>query len=260
MQRRTLLMMTLAYTAFALGSAAPSLFAQDQKAEIQKKLGATLKRTTLNADRSDVATAGTVLTLHKDNLLMCSMEAHGAPTNTYKNGAISMGLGAAMSWNMSLSSAGQQAQNIPQRKFVGGEKVWLADYQVKDDGVYLLFYSDPFDNVRYYGILKFPVSKGSFPPADAMMKTIGEVVTDDSASQEAAPAENAAAPPQAASQQGPAPKTISIGQTKDEVVATFGQPKKIVNLGAKQIYYYPDMKVVFVDGKVSDISDVQLTN
>ena len=165
-----------------------------------------------------------------------------------------------MAWTVALSQANQQPANIPQRKFVSGEKFWVAEYHVKDDGVYFLFYSDPFDNVRYYGQLKFPVSKGQFPPADTMMKTIAEVITVENGDQQAQPAENAATPPRGAAEPAQAPKTISIGQTKDEVVATFGQPKKIVNLGAKQIYYYPDMKVVFTDGKVSDISDVQLTN
>ena len=231
----------------------PSLYGQDQKAEIQKRLSSAFKRTTLTADRSDVAKAGTVLTLHKDNLLLCSMDAHASPTNTYKNGAISMGLGATMSWSMALSSVGQQVANTPQRKFVGGEKIWLADYQVKEDGVYLLFYSDPFDNVRYFGQLKFPVSKGAFPPADNMLKTIAEVVTDDSA-QEAAPADSAAPPAQQeAGRQAAATKTITLGQTMDEVVGILGPPQKKVNLGTKEIYFYPDMKVVFISGKVADV-------
>jgi hypothetical protein len=225
----------------ALVGMSPSLYGQDQKAEIQKRLSSAFKRTTLTADRSDVAKAGTVLTLHKDNLLMCSMDAHASPTNTYKNGSISMGLGATMSWSMALSSVGQQVATTPQRKFVGGEKIWLADYQVKEDGVYLLFYSDPFDNVRYFGQLKFPVSKGAFPPADNMLKTIAEVVTDDSATQEAAPADSAAT------------KTITLGQTMDEVVGILGPPQKKVNLGTKEIYFYPDMKVVFISGKVADV-------
>ena len=250
MRRRILFILIL-----ALPGVSPSLYGKDQKAEIQKKLSSDFKRTTLTVDRSDVAKAGTVLTLHKDNLLMCSMEAHGAPTNTYKNGAISMGLGATMSWNMALSSVGQQAANIPQRKFVSGEKIWLADFQVKEDGVYLLFYSDPFDNVRYYGQLKFPVSKGAFPPADNMMKTISDVVTGDSAAQEAAPTESAPPPAQQAGGQAPAAatKTITLGQTEDEVVGILGPPQKRVNLGSKEIYYYPDMKVIFITGKVADV-------
>jgi hypothetical protein len=37
------------------------------------------------------------------------------------------------------------------------------------------------------------------------------------------------------------------------VIASLGQPQKIVQLGAKEIDYYPDMKVTFLNGKVSDV-------
>jgi hypothetical protein len=32
-----------------------------------------------------------------------------------------------------------------------------------------------------------------------------------------------------------------------------GQPEKIVNLGAKQIFVYKDLKVTFINGKVVDV-------
>jgi len=49
------------------------------------------------------------------------------------------------------------------------------------------------------------------------------------------------------------PASIEKGQTEDQVIAAFGQPDKIVNLGAKKLYIYKDMKVTFVGGKVSDV-------
>jgi hypothetical protein len=36
-------------------------------------------------------------------------------------------------------------------------------------------------------------------------------------------------------------------------VSAIGKPEKIVDLGAKQIYVYKDLKVTFVSGKVSDV-------
>jgi len=39
----------------------------------------------------------------------------------------------------------------------------------------------------------------------------------------------------------------------DEVKAVQGNPDKIVDLGAKKIYVYKDLKITFIDGKVSDI-------
>ncbi len=41
--------------------------------------------------------------------------------------------------------------------------------------------------------------------------------------------------------------------TPDQVQGALGKPDKIVNLGAKQLYIYKDMKVTFVNGKVTDV-------
>ena len=54
-------------------------------------------------------------------------------------------------------------------------------------------------------------------------------------------------------QQGGPPPTISLGQTPDQVKAAVGDPTRIVNLGPKFIYIYPDMKVIFENGLVSDV-------
>lgn len=49
------------------------------------------------------------------------------------------------------------------------------------------------------------------------------------------------------------PDEISLGQTTREVEAILGKPKQVVNLGAKRLYVYPNMKITFIDGKVSDV-------
>lgn len=41
--------------------------------------------------------------------------------------------------------------------------------------------------------------------------------------------------------------------TPEEVTKVLGAPEKKIDLGAKKIYVYKDMKIVFVDGKVSDV-------
>jgi len=46
--------------------------------------------------------------------------------------------------------------------------------------------------------------------------------------------------------------TIRLGQTQEEVTAILGPPEKQILLGAKTIFIYRDVKVVFVDGKVAD--------
>lgn len=49
------------------------------------------------------------------------------------------------------------------------------------------------------------------------------------------------------------PTNIEKGMTPDQVEAALGKPDKKVNLGSKQLYIYKDMKVTFLNGKVSDV-------
>lgn len=48
-------------------------------------------------------------------------------------------------------------------------------------------------------------------------------------------------------------KTVALGQSKDQVMAILGQPQKVASVGQKEIDFYPDMKVIFVNGAVTDI-------
>jgi hypothetical protein len=45
--------------------------------------------------------------------------------------------------------------------------------------------------------------------------------------------------------------TVQMGQTVAEVIAILGQPLHNVDMGAKKIYVYKDLKITFVDGKVT---------
>jgi hypothetical protein len=253
-----------------LAGAAPLAQAQDANSLIQKlKSQFTLTQTTANG--SDIVTAGSILVLQKDRLVMYALSNPAPPRSTYKRGRISkdFGLGGALVNNM--TNPNQAAPD--QRMFVAGEKFWVIAIGAVKDGVVFKLYSDPYGDVRYWGELKFPFAKGSVPAADELLNTIAEVLTvqppDNAAAPTAQPPAAPEAPPAPATPAEatpaalpppppppPDPKTISLGQTKDEVVATFGQPRKIVNLGAKVIYYYPDMKVTLLNGKVSDVADI----
>jgi hypothetical protein len=48
-------------------------------------------------------------------------------------------------------------------------------------------------------------------------------------------------------------RTVSPGDTREQVVAALGQPQNIAKVGSKEIYIYKDLKVTLIDGKVSDI-------
>jgi hypothetical protein len=49
------------------------------------------------------------------------------------------------------------------------------------------------------------------------------------------------------------PASVELGQTPDQVKAAMGAPTSVANLGSKVIYNYNGMKVIFKDGKVSDV-------
>jgi hypothetical protein len=91
-----------------------------------------------------------------------------------------------------------------------------------------------------------------------LLDDIGEWLADDGEPRPAAvesrpaieprPITVPAEPPAAAR----ATSTIKLGQTQEEVTAILGPPEKQVLLGAKTIFVYRDVKVVFMDGKVTD--------
>jgi hypothetical protein len=261
--------------------------AQDA-ASIQQKLIAQYPLTKASADKTDIVTAGAVLVLEKDNLLMYTVTTTVEPQNTYKNGKISQGVFNAAkkckfcAFVPGVSSVAAQVPNVDQRTFVAGEKFWVTGIEAQDDGIVFKLLSDPYNDVRYYSMLKFPFTKGSVPPADTFISMVAEVIkvapADDSGSSSSAdkqspasgtpvagqgqspapqPAQTAMAPipppPPPPDAPPPAPKTIAKGQTKDVVVAILGQPSKVVKLGSKEIDVYPDMKVTFVNNKVTDV-------
>jgi hypothetical protein len=249
---------------------------------IQEKLVSQIKLTKTTADHTDIVTAGDVVVLHKDGLMMCSSDSPYAFSNSYNNGMLAANYknrakDAVKSFGRGLipvigggTSATDAANNAcTSRKFVAGEKFWVTGIVLQRDGILVSTSSDPYNDVRYYGEIKFPFPKGPVPSADDFVKTVSEVITvqpsDDNSGQsdqggqpasapaaEPAPAAMSAVAPPPPPADAP-PPMIALGQTKDQVTAGFGQPLRIAKLGAKEIFYYKDMKVTFTKGKVSNV-------
>jgi len=276
---------------FAAFAAILSIGAEAQTGDpatlIQEKLVSQMKLTKAAADHSDIVTAGDVVVLHKDGMMMCSSASSYAYSNSYSNGVLAANnknrakdaAGAFLRGRMPFGgggSASDAANNGCQsRKFVAGEKFWVTGVTLQKDGILVSTFSDPYNDTRYYGEIKFPFPKGSVPPVDDFVKTVSEVITvqppDDSKGggqneQASTPAQTstppmtpaAPPPPMAAIPPPPPPAdvpppTIAIGQTKDQVTAAFGQPVRLAKLGAKEIFYYKDMKVTFTNGKVTNV-------
>jgi len=152
-------------------------------------------------------------------------------------------------------------QNV--RYLTVGEKVYPAKLDVnlgKDKITLAIFECDPCNGVTetssYRSEVIFQFAKGylATAPAGQVEDTIGQVFSISSAEPPATQSEAKEAEPQPVAEESqPDPQTIHIGQTTDQVVAALGKPEKIVDLGAKQLYVYKDLKVTFVNGKVSDV-------
>jgi hypothetical protein len=248
-----------------------------QAAGLQQKLEAQYALTKTTDDKSDIVTAGAILILQKDKLLMYSTATQAPPQNTYKDGKLSSG---AFGVHEKMQGFGSMLGHPPPktvqtRYFVTGEKFWVTRIDVLGDGVVFTLFTDAIQDVRYYSTLKFAYPHGTTPTTDQVLSTVAEVLKvqqDDSAQSDnkgdqqqgaagsGANQQQAAAGGDANQQQQPAaeqpapapPATVEMGQTPDQVIAILGQPEKIINLGPKQIYVYKDLKVTFVKGKVTD--------
>ena len=207
------------------------------------------------------------MVLKKDGLVMNAISASVKAQETYKDGKIQ--LSAMTKMGTFGGIMGHGSAGIAHRAFVAGEKIWLIDVQPASDGVVLQLLSDPISDVRYTAFLKFPSTKGQPSAPDQVIGQISQVMDPEPASGAAAPAPAAAAaappaappppmpviapPPPPPDQAAAPPPTLEKGQTKDQVVAMFGQPTRVVKLGAKEIDYYKDMKITFTNNKVSNV-------
>ena len=259
-------------------SMAPAAVAQEDLAAGLKK---KFKLTEINM-QGVAANPGTVMTIEADGI-----NAEPYPTMvTFENPVVdgqvkqrSKGLGLLRSTNSQVLQPGQKVYitkiNISSQSHDDDLKVTF----LTCDAVLATFggnYSQYQTAKRYSGTLAFKLPKGSLAtlsvddaakmieavlsdnPADqvrardsgtvarscephcAVSTTTGTVVGSAVVAQPGAPAQ-ASAP------------TIALGQTIDQVTATMGAPQQIIDLGAKKIYKYPDMKVIFMNGQVSDV-------
>ena len=135
----------------------------------------------------------------------------------------------------SLSKTGQSKTLAP------GDKVYVTRLDVKHDLVHFELLTEDVttlaggEGTRYRSELNFPVPNLDSMQPDAVKKLIDAVIADP------------------ATANAVESKTIKLGMSPDEVKSALGNPDKIVDLGAKQIFVYKDMKVVFNDAKVSDV-------
>jgi hypothetical protein len=277
---------TLLVAAFSLPQA------QAQKGTLEQQLESEYKITTPTADSTDLVTTGSILVLQKKGFSAGAAASKVLTSNTYKDGQIKSGAATAvrrfggLPGISSIPGVGTAAGTAAgaaggSRDFVNGEKLYVTQIGVdrsKDVIVFDLISDSYGDSGRFKGSLRFQFPKGAvgsadLAQADQIITQVFKIQPPDDTNADAkqpanaAPAAPAAAPPPAADAPPPPiapppppadeppapPKSIDLGQTKDQVVANFGQPERTAKVGTKEIYFYKDLKVTFVGGKVTDV-------
>ncbi len=248
-----------------------SIAAQDAPdASLSDQLKKEIKLTKMGTDSTgtSVTDAGTVLVLKKGGV-------YGVPQST----AVIVAPSTFKDGELHQPGMVQRSMILKISKLLtADEKVYVTkiDVKAKDDKVVLTITEcDKCNNVQdpssYKAAIQFQFPKGYLEKADPgqvadVIHQVLAVPTDadnnsnnnnqqqaqggdqqqqgQEQQQQQAPAQ--AAPP-------PATTNIVLGMALNDVTTALGQPEKMVNLGKKQIYVYKDLKITFVDGKVTDV-------
>ncbi len=251
--------------------------AQGGDDSLESQLAAKYKLVKLGTDSTGLAVleTGTVLVIKKGGIISVPSGNAVILPSTVKDGQVkaasntaAQGVSKLLKWKGVSDPTG--AASTDTKFLTVGEKVYVSKIDVnrKDSKVALTIIEcdtcnsvqDP-SNRRAQVIFQFP--KDYLGGADGgqisdVISQVLEVQADDAGQQQQGQdAQGQQAQAQPAAQQPAAPPqpppTIQLGQSPDDVTAALGQPEKIVNLGPKQIYYYKDMKITFVKGKVTDV-------
>jgi hypothetical protein len=264
----------------ALAIVAAALFmprATAQAPTLLEQLSAQYKVVKMGSDTSgySVVEKGTLLAVQKGGILAVPYSDNTVLSTKYEAGTVHGPSGLAVVGRKSIM--GRFGKEQQTHLFAVGDKVYPSkiDVNVVKDSVTLTIVAcdtcnktDPPTYNKANVVFQFP--KGSLASATAgqvedMIGQLLAVSSEDSAQggdqaqqqggdQGAQQGGGDQGQPAAAGNQPPAePQSIEKGMTPDQVEAALGQPDKKVNLGSKQIYVYKDLKVTFVNGKVSDV-------
>jgi hypothetical protein len=244
----------------ALAMILPAALAPGQAVSLQEQLIAQYQVAKVKADSSGygVVDPGTLLTIQKNGVLAVPWRAMTMCPAKYQDNAFhpSVGFCAGMLKDVS-------------RYFQRGEKVYPTKIDVNVNKAKVSFTVVACDScsgtnppTSMKGEVVFQFAKGYLEKAAVgdVEDAIGKIflISDDSqqndnqnqgnGSGQQAPQQQEAQP-----QQQSEPATVQLGMTTDQVQSILGKPQKIFNVGAKQIYVYPDVKVTFQNGKVADV-------
>jgi hypothetical protein len=250
--------------------------AQGVPLEDQLKAQYTLVKMGADTGGAAVVDQGTILVIKKGGILSVPYGDQAVAPTHYQNGTVHSPNGIMMKGiGFGMKKFGKEQTT---RLMQTGEKVYPSKVAVnlpKDEVEIGIIACDSCNNTSpttfYKADVIFQFPKGTLAntsPSQVEDTIAGLLAIDDSGGdqggQQGGNGNGNGNDQQGGNQQGggggqaqqappPEPQQIEKGQTPDQVKAALGTPDKIVNLGAKQIYVYKDLKVTFLNGKVSDV-------
>jgi hypothetical protein len=237
--------------------------------------------TQMTPDNQQVTKDGTTMVMKCAGVYTLPSTAMMEPDNTVQNGSLK---GASMIAKMTYVKFGTHVLQ-------SGEKVYITKIENKNgsgDELRLTILSvDPLDlsdgsgQQRFKGVISFKFKKGYLDetPPEEIEAAVEAILSPDTGGDDAqgggnggqgdgnggpaqgppprppapAPRPVAAAPPPPPPAPAGPPPTVSIGESSTQVLQALGMPLQMVDLGKKKTYIYKNMKVIFIDDKVSDV-------
>jgi hypothetical protein len=228
-----------------------------QGPSLQEQLNAQYKIVGIGADGAVVGDPGTLLAVQKGGIIAVPWKALAKCPAKFHDNEIHPSTGFCANMMKNVSGVFKKGAKVyPVKVDVDLAKAKITMQVVRCDSCY----NDSVQNAMK-GEVVFEFAKGYLEKASAgeVEDTIGQVFaisSDDQPEQSADAAQQAdqqAAPETAQPAQQAEPATVQLGMTTDQVESALGKPDKIFNVGTKQIYVYKDVKVTFLNGKVSDV-------
>ena len=233
-------------------------------------------------DREQVTKNGTTMSMNLAGVYTLPTSEMVVPDTKVSNGKVqSPSMFVRMTWT-------QMGAHVLQ----SGDKVYITKIESKDEsgGEVLQFTVLTVDSLdaagqdsqkKYDGNISFRFKKGYLEEAapEDVEQAVEAVLAPDTGGDNSQGGDNSADANQGQQQGGPAapppppqqaaappppppppppapagpPPTIKIGESSTEVLQAMGMPLQMIDLGKKKTYIYKNMKIIFLNDKVSDV-------
>jgi hypothetical protein len=231
--------------------------AHAQAPTLQEQLVAQYKVVRMGSDSGGVAVVepGTLLAVQKGGVLSVPWKALALCPAKFQDNSLHPSAGFCAGMVKTVSKYYQKGDKVyPVKIDVNVDKAKISFTVVACDSCNGV---NPATSMK--GEVVFQFARGYLEKASAgeVEDAIGQVFAISNDDQQAQGGDASAQQGQQQSapeeQQQAEPQTVQLGMTTDQVQSALGKPEKIFNVGAKQIYVYKDVKVTFLNGKVSDV-------